>query len=46
MVLYTRDEFIDRMTMPVGSLQHIEILDTQFRQEKIVLLRFRVNKEK
>jgi hypothetical protein len=46
MVLYTRDEFIDRMTMPVGSLQHIEILDTRLRQEKIVLLRFRVNKEK
>ncbi len=46
LVLYSREEFIDQMTMPMGSLQHIEILDTRFRQEKIVLLRFRVNKEK
>ena len=43
MALYNKMEFIDKMTMPSGSLKNIEILDTQFKEEKIALLRFRVN---
>ncbi|MEI6424954.1 MAG: hypothetical protein WCP55_22265 [Lentisphaerota bacterium] len=43
--LYNKSEFIDKLTVPSGSLKNIEILDTKFRGEKIILLRFRV-KEK
>ena len=43
MALYNKMEFIDKLTMPSGSLRNIEILDTQFKEEKIALLRFRVN---
>jgi hypothetical protein len=46
LILYTRDEFIDRMTMPVGSLQNMEILDTRFRDDKIISMRFRIKTDK
>jgi len=42
MELFNRQEFIDRLTMPSGSLQNIEILDTRYRDNKIAVLRFRV----
>jgi hypothetical protein len=43
MALYNKQEFIDRMTMPSGSLRNMEILDSKVRNEKIVVLRFRIN---
>jgi len=46
MALYNKHEFIDRMTMPSGSLKNIEILGSQFRDQKIMTLRFRINDRK
>ena len=46
MELYNKEEFIDKLTMPAGSLKHIEILDTKFKDDKIVVLRFRINTKK
>jgi hypothetical protein len=46
MELFNKKEFIDRLTMPSGSLKNIEILDSRQKQGKIILLRFRVNSEK
>ncbi|MCK5774583.1 MAG: hypothetical protein KAH25_00315 [Bacteroidales bacterium] len=43
MALYNKMEFIDKLTMPSGSLKNIEILETQFKKDKIALLRFRIN---
>jgi hypothetical protein len=43
MALYNKDEFIDRLTLPTNSLKHIEILDTKFKDDKITVLRFRIN---
>jgi hypothetical protein len=34
------------MTLPSGSLKNLEILASQFRDGKIVVLRFRVNDKK
>ena len=42
MELYNKQEFIDKLTMPSGSLKNIEILDTKFREDKIAVLKFRV----
>jgi hypothetical protein len=44
--LYNKPEFIDMLTMPSATLRQIEVLDTRYRGEKIVLLRFRVNEKK
>jgi hypothetical protein len=44
MELLTKWEFIDKMTMPAQSLRNIEILDTKYIEEKIMVLRFRVLK--
>jgi len=46
MSLYNKMEFIDKLTIPSGSLKNIEILGSQFRNEKIVMLRFRINEKK
>jgi hypothetical protein len=43
--LYNKQEFIDKLTVPSGSLKNIEILDTKFRNEKIMVLRFRVKEQ-
>jgi hypothetical protein len=40
--LFTKQEFIDKLTMPAGSLRNIEILETKLMKGKIVVLRFRV----
>nr|NQU91966.1 hypothetical protein [Bacteroidota bacterium] len=45
MELYNKAEFIDKLTMPTGSLKHIEILDTKFKDDKIMVLRFRINRK-
>ena len=42
MELFTKWEFIDRMTMPAQSLKSIDILDTKYLGEQIMILRFRV----
>ena len=41
MVLYTRDEFIDLLTLPSGSLRSFEMLGTVEKEGKIVVLKFR-----
>ena len=46
MALYNKQEFIDKMTMPSGSLKNIEILSSQMRENKIMVLRFRINEKK
>ncbi|MEI7724210.1 MAG: hypothetical protein WCK09_03850 [Bacteroidota bacterium] len=43
MELLTKAEFIDKLTMPSGSLKDLEILDTRFRNDRISVLKFRVN---
>ncbi|MGA2822011.1 MAG: hypothetical protein ABSE72_00620 [Bacteroidales bacterium] len=46
MALYNKQEFIDKMTVPSGSLKNIEILSSQMRKNKIMVLRFRINEKK
>ena len=46
MALFNKQEFIDKLTMPSGSLKNIEILSSQYRKGKIMLLRFCVNDRK
>ena len=46
MELYTKWEFINKLTMPASSLKHIEILDTKYRDDQIILLRFRQMEDK
>ena len=46
MALYNKQEFIDKMTMPSGNLRNLEILDTRYSNDKIVVLRFRINDRK
>jgi len=41
--LYTKWEFIDKMTMPSQSLKNIEILNTKYIGERIAVLRFRIS---
>jgi hypothetical protein len=42
MSILTKDEFIDKLTMPTGSLKRIDVLDTRFSGRRIILLRFRI----
>ena len=42
MELLNKQEFIDKLTMPSGSLKNIEVLYTKMRDNKIIVLRFRV----
>ncbi|MFZ4414558.1 MAG: hypothetical protein ACOYOV_15855 [Bacteroidales bacterium] len=44
MEVFNKQEFIDKLTMPVSSLEKIEILDSKYENGQIVILRFRVNK--
>jgi len=41
MELYNKEEFIDKLTMPVNSLKNIEIMETIYTGRKISVLRFR-----
>lgn len=43
MELFTKEEFIDKLTIPTGSLKDLEILDTRYRNNRISVLKFRVN---
>ncbi len=41
MELYNKEEFIDKLTMPVNSLKNIEIMETIYTGRKISVLRFK-----
>lgn len=43
--LLNKTEFIERLILPVNFLKNLEILDIQYREQKIYRLRFRQNKE-
>jgi hypothetical protein len=45
MELYTKWEFIDKMTMPSRSLKNIEILNTKYIGDRIAVLRFRTSEK-
>ena len=45
MELYNKEDFIDKLSIPTSSLKHIEILDTKFKDDKISVLRFRINEK-
>ena len=38
--LYNKEEFIDQLSLPIRSLQNLEIIETKYRNNQIVLLRF------
>jgi len=38
--IYNKEEFIDKMTVPLSSLKNIEILDVEYDNDKIVMMRF------
>lgn len=44
--LFNKREFIDRMTMPAGSLKNMEILSSIRIGDRIRILRFRINEGK
>ena len=44
--LYNKQEFIDKLTIPSGSLKNIDVLSTQYKDGKIMVLRFRIKTEK
>ncbi len=44
--LFNKQEFIDKLTIPSGSLKNIDVLRTQFKDGKIMVLRFRIKTEK
>lgn len=44
--LYNKQEFIDKLTIPSGSLKNIDVLRTQYKDGKIMVLRFRIKTEK
>ncbi len=39
--LYNKEEFINKMTMPLKSLKNIEIIETRYANERISFLKFR-----
>jgi hypothetical protein len=46
MEMYNKQEFIDKLTMPIRSLQNIEVLETIYEKGKIKALRFGQMNEK
>ena len=46
MEMYNKEEFINKLTMPIRSLRHIEVLETLYQSGKIKEMRFKqVNPE-
>ena len=43
MEIYNKWEFINKLTLPASSLRDIEIIDAQYKGEKITRLRFKQN---
>ncbi len=40
MQMYTKWEFIDKLTTPLKSLKDIDIIDTKYKNKRIIMLRF------
>jgi hypothetical protein len=38
--LYNKEEFIDKLALPISSLKNLQIIETQYKKGKIILLRF------
>lgn len=38
--IYNKEEFIDKMTVPLNSLKNIEIIEVTYENEKIIMMRF------
>lgn len=38
--LYNKQEFIDKLALPISSLKNLQIIETQYQKGKIILLRF------
>lgn len=45
MALYNKEEFINKMTLPIKSLKNVNILETKYRGKKIIEIRFVQNEE-
>jgi hypothetical protein len=43
--LYTKWEFINKLTLPSLSLKGFEVLDTKMKGDKVLLLRFRIRED-
>jgi hypothetical protein len=43
MELYNKDEFVNRLTMPLKSLKNIEIIETNYVNGRIKALKFKLN---
>ena len=46
MEIYNKEEFINKLTMPIKSLRNIEVLETTYEKDRIVSLRFVQVKDK
>lgn len=44
MEIYNKQEFINQLTMPSTGLDRIEVLDKKYQNDRIILLRFRINR--
>lgn len=45
MALYNKEEFINKMTMPIKSLKNINILETKYKGKQIIEIRFVQNEK-
>ncbi|MGD1846926.1 MAG: hypothetical protein ACFB10_16170 [Salibacteraceae bacterium] len=43
--LHNKEEFINKLTMPIPSLKNIEVIETLYRGSQIIKMRFRVREE-
>ncbi len=43
--LYEKDEFINKLTTPTKSLQQLQVIETQYRNEQIVMLKFKIEEQ-
>ena len=43
--LYNREEFVNKLTLPVKSLRNIEVIESTYKGDKISFLRFIQNHE-
>jgi hypothetical protein len=46
LILLNKEEFINKLTVPSGSLQNMEILDSRSENGKIEVLRFRIKEQR
>ena len=43
--MYTKKEFINKLTMPLHSLKNIDIIETVYDSGKMIQIRFKQNEE-